>query len=57
MNKIRKTYLYSDSTVGYNFIKNRISHFINDKKYKHYVKENIIRIINDLYFGIKITKK
>lgn len=56
MNKINKEYLYSDTPIS-DINKDKIAHFINDKKYTFFVKENIIRYINKKQFGIKLTKK
>lgn len=56
MNRIDKEYIYSNTHLEDLNI-NKISHFINDKKYLFYPKENIVRLINTRLFGIKLTKK
>lgn len=56
MNKVNKEYIYSDDPIT-DINRDKIAHFINDKKYTLFVKENIIRYINKKLFGIKLTKK
>lgn len=56
MNKINKEYIYSDTPIT-DINRDKIAHFINDKKYLFYPKKNIVRVINKKLFGIKLTKR